>query len=260
MAPGTGQSSAQAGIAGETSRRQTRRTFLKELGLAGSLPWLLRLLPPAPPTPPPVATAPSVATPVPRSTPLAPVPTTTETQQYFVPAADYHPLPPECYADNLIQPQEIIVHWDGNQHGRALWLAPVTFETLRFTQQSSHFAVDYKRAWQLLPMYQTVVQQSYGAKGYNWESINIEMAGTDFDQPPNQPPEDEVRRTVALVALLMDYYAISFEHVAGHFERDPSGLKRDPGVKFMAQFRQRLQAYRAAQAPAKRQFWAGPEG
>ena len=66
--------------------------------------------------------------------------------------------------------------WDGNQHGRPLWLAPVTFDTLRFTQQSSHFAVDYKQAWQLLPMYQTVVQQSYGARGYNWESINIEMA------------------------------------------------------------------------------------
>ncbi len=245
--PGPGRPGYNRGVA---QQRLSRRNFLKGLGVAATAV----LAPPAPPTPPPVAT------PEPRSTPLPPVPTTTEVQQYFVSEADYHQLPPECYAENLIQPLEIIVHWDGNQRGRSLWLAPVTFETLRFTQQSSHFAVDYKRAWQMLPMYRSLVQQSYGAKGYNWESINIEMAGTDFDLPPNQPPEAEVQRTVELVALLMDYYAIGFEHVAGHFERDPSGLKRDPGVQFMALFRQRLQDYRAALSPAKRQFWANGSG
>jgi N-acetyl-anhydromuramyl-L-alanine amidase AmpD len=210
--------------------------------------------PGAPPTPPPAAT-PEV-----RSTPLAPVPSTSEHRQYFVPASDYHELPPESYAQNLIQPQEIIVHWDGNQHARALWLAPVTFDTLRFTQQSAHFAVDYKQAWQLLPMYQTVVQQSYGAKGYNWESINIEMAGTDFDLPANQPPESEVQRTLQLVSMLMDYYQIDSQHVAGHYERDPSRLKHDPGVKFMAAFRQRLQSYRLALAPSKRIYWSASDG
>jgi hypothetical protein len=206
------------------------------------------------PAPAPTATPPLAATPVALSTPLTPVPTTNEPAQFFVPKSDYHELPPECYAQNLIQPLEIIVHWDGNQRGRALWLAPITFDTLRFTQQSSHFAVDYKRSWQLLPMYQTVVQQSYGAKGYNWESINIEMAGTDFDLPGSQPPESEVQRTVQLVSLLMDYYHIDFQHVAGHYERDPSLMKHDPGVKFMAVFRQRLLAYRADLGPAKLKY------
>ena len=236
------------------SRRLSRRSFLT---LAGGLTggallarWASSRVEGAAqlPTPPPAAT------PAARSTPATAVPTTTETPQYFVPLDDYHELPPECYAQNLIQPQEIIVHWDGNQRGRALWLAPVTFDTLRFTQQSSHFAVDYKQAWQLLPMYQTVVQQSYGARGYNWESINIEMAGTDFDLPGSQPPEGEVLRTIQLVSLLMDYYQIDFQHIAGHYERDPSFQKHDPGVKFMAQFRQRLAEYRQALAPNKARY------
>jgi hypothetical protein len=206
-----------------TSRLVSRRDFLKILGvLVGHHISVRAQLFPVPPTPP------APPTPVPRTTPLPGPPSTGEPRQYFVPAADYHELPASCYADSLIPPFEIILHWDGNQHGRALWLAPVTFDTLRFTQQSSHFAVDYKRAWQMLPMYQTVVQQSYGAKGYNWESINIEMAGTDFDLPENQPPESEVQRTLQLVSLLMDYYRIDFQHVVGHYERDPSRLKRDP--------------------------------
>ncbi len=191
-------------------------------------------------------------------TPLAPTATTSEAPAYFVPADDYHRLPPECYAQNLIRPFEIIVHWDGNRQGRALWLAPITFETLQYTQQSSHFAVDYKRTWQMLPMYQTLVQESYGALGYNWAAINVEMAGTEFDQAENAPPEDEVTLTVRLVSRLMDHYAIAFAHVAGHFERDPRGDKRDPGVKFMATFRDRLAAYRASLAPLKQQALAEP--
>ncbi len=239
------------------ARAYSRRSFLKALSIAAAagLAPALASVPLAPPTPPRLSPSSIVATPEPRTTPLPPVPTTAEARQYFVPEADYHELPAGCFADNLIQPLEIIVHWDGNQHGRVNWLAPVTFGTLSFTQQSSHFAVDYKRTWQMLPMYQTVVQQSYGAKGYNWEAINVEMAGTDFDLPQNQPPDTEVQRTVALVSLLMDYYAIGFEHVAGHFERDPSGLKRDPGVKFMAEFRQMLSSYRATLAPNKRRYW-----
>lgn len=233
-------------------RSYSRRLVLRALSI-GAAAVLVPELPapdaPLAPTPPPAAT------PEARTTPLAPAATTTEPRQYFVPAVDYHELPPECYAQNLIQPQEIILHWDGNQHGRAVWLAPVTFDTLRFTQQSSHFAVDYKQAWQLLPMYQTVVQQSYGAKGFNWESINIEMAGTDFDLLGNQPPESEVQGTLQLVSLLMDYYKIDVQHVAGHYERDPSRLKRDPGVKFMSTFRQKLFSYRSALAPNKRRFW-----
>jgi len=240
------------------SAHVSRRVFFQLVGgLAGGTLLAQRaasrhangdVTPSAPPTQPPAAT------PIARSTPLAPVPNTIEQRQYFVPAADYHELPPECYAQNLIQPQEIIVHWDGNQRGRSLWLAPVTFDTLRFTQQSSHFAVDYKQAWQLLPMYQTVVQQSFGARGYNWESINIEMAGTDFDLPGSPPPESEVQRTVQLVSLLMDFYLIDEPHIAGHYERDPSFQKHDPGIKFMAAFRQRLADYRRSQAPSKRQF------
>jgi hypothetical protein len=211
----------------------TRRRFLQTLALvaAGGL---------APPTP------------------LAPSPTTAEAPAYFVPLADYHLLPAECYAQNLIRPFEIIVHWDGNRQGRELWLAPITFETLQFTRQSSHFAVDYKRIWQLLPMYATRVQESYGAQGYNWAAINVELAGTEFDQPDNAPPDSEVTLAVRLVSRLMDHYAIAFAHVLGHFERDPRGLKRDPGVQFMADFRERLSAYRSGLAPLKQQALAEP--
>lgn len=176
---------------------------------------------------------------------------TSEPREYFVPLGDYHELPPECYEPNLICPLEIIVHWDGNRKGRDLWLAPITFETLSYLQQSSHFAVDHRRVWQMLPMYQSAVQESHGAKGYNWEAINVEMAGIDFDTPENYPPENEIRLTLRLVSQLMDFYGITFEHVAGHFERDPRGDKKDPGEKFMADFRERLKAYRANLSPVK---------
>jgi len=191
-------------------------------------------------------------------TPLAPTPTTTERREYFVPLADYHELPPDCYEANLIRPLEIILHWDGNQKGRDLWVAAITFETLKYLSQSSHFAVDDKRAWQMLPMYQTVVQESHGAKGFNWEAINVEMAGVDFDKEGNFPPESEIHLTVRLISHLMDFYGIAFEHIAGHFERDLRREKDDPGIKFMANFRERLTAYRASLSPVKRRFISSP--
>jgi N-acetyl-anhydromuramyl-L-alanine amidase AmpD len=191
-------------------------------------------------------------------TPAPSNPNITEPREYFVALEDYHELPPDCYEPNLIQPLEIIVHWDGNRKGRDLWLAPITYETLSYLLQSSHFAVDYRRVWQMLPMYQTVVQESHGAKGYNWEAINVEMAGIDFDTPENYPPENEIRLTVRLVSLLMNFYGIAFEHIAGHYERDPRGDKKDPGEKFMADFRERLKAYRARLSPAKHRALENP--
>ena len=182
-----------------------------------------------------------------------PVPTA-EPPEYFVPFEDYHELPAESYEPNLIRPLEIIVHSDGNTKGRDLWLAPITFQTLSLLAQSSHFAVDYKRVWQMLPMYRTVVQESHGAQGYNDVSINVEMAGIDFDTEENYPPESEIGLTVRLVSRLMDFYGIAFEHVVGHYERDPRGLKVDPGRKFMADFRERLRAYRAGLSPLRRQL------
>ena len=214
------------------ARRFSRRRFLI------SIPWLAAIGF-APPTPP-----------VPRAT-------TTQPREYFVSLDNYHELPADCYAHNLIEPLEIIVHWDGNRQGRQLWLAPVSYETLAYVKQSAHFAVDYKQAWQLLPMYASLVQESFGAKGYNWEAINVEMAGIDFDKPGGAPPDGEVDRTVQLVSRLMDHYQIAFAHVVGHYERDPRGDKRDPGASFMAQFRQALSAYRTSLSPVKRRHLAG---
>ncbi len=211
--------------------RFSRRRFLK------SIPWLVAFGL-APPTPP------------------APRPATAEPREYFVPLDNYHELPADCYAQNLIEPLEIIVHWDGNRHGRDLWLAPVTFETLAYVKASAHFAVDYKQVWQLLPMYATLVQESFGARGYNWEAINVEMAGVDFDQPGGEPPDSEVNHTLQLVSRLMDHYQIAFAHVVGHYERDPRGDKRDPGKTFMAGFRERLLAHRASLSPVKRNHLA----
>jgi N-acetyl-anhydromuramyl-L-alanine amidase AmpD len=213
--------------------RQSRRRFLKTLAVLASASL-------APPTP------------------LAPMPATREPRAYFVALADYHELPPDCYAQNLIRPLEIILHWDGNRQARDLWVAPVTFETLQLLRQSAHFAVDYKRTWQMLPMFQTLVQESHGAQGYNWAAINIEMAGTEFDRPENAPPDSQVALTIGLVSQLMDFYHVAPAHVVGHFERDPRGDKRDPGVLFMANFRKRLGAYRSQLAPLKQQLYAAP--
>lgn len=221
----------------------TRRQFLG-LGTVALGGWLLRR-------------AGNVAaqlnlTPTPLPSPT-PNPSTTEPREYFVSLDDYHELPPECYQPNLIRPSEIIVHNDGNRQERKLWVTPITYETLKLLQLSAHFAVDYKRTWQLLPMHRTVVQESHGAFGYNKISINIEMAGRDFDEPDNYPLESQIDRTVRLTAQLMDFYAISFEHVVGHFERDPRGLKKDPGLRFMADFRERLNIYRTHADPLTRE-------
>lgn len=168
----------------------------------------------------------------------------------FVPPENYRPLPPDCYADRLIRPSELILHWDGNRHGRELWKVRVMYETLAYVGQSSHFGVDDRVAWQFLPMYQGQVQESYGAKGHNRESINVEMAGRDFDEPGMEPTEAQVWLTVQLVSRLMDHYGIPARSLYGHFERDERGLKHDPGVNFMAAFRQRLAAFRDERGPA----------
>lgn len=170
---------------------------------------------------------------------------------YFVPLKNYRELPADSYAPDLITPREIILHWDGNRNGRELWKAAITYETLAFLNQSVHFAVDDKVVLQMLPMFRRQVQHSYGALGFNDVAINIELAGRNFDVPELAPAPEQVRRTVALTSLLMDYYALPFERVVGHFERDERGLKKDPGEKFMAEFRMKLAEYRASRSPIK---------
>ncbi len=232
---------------GRLSQPLSRRGFLRLAGLL-SAASLAPHLPGRGPAAGWLAAAPP--------TPEAPTPSTDEPREYFVPLADYHELPAESYENNLIRPLEIIVHWDGNRRGRDWWLVSVTYQTLSYLDHSAHFAVDYQRVWQMLPMYRTLVQESHGAQGYNWEAINVELAGVDFDLAGNAPPESEVRLAVSLVSRLMDHYQIAFEHVVGHFERDAREKKIDPGVSFMADFRERLRAYRASLSPLKTQLLA----
>lgn len=190
-------------------------------------------------------------------TPLAAHPITLEPRIYFVPLDHYHELPPECYAANLIQPREIILHWDGNSDPD-LQVAAVTFETMKLLAHSSHFVVDDRKIWQMLPMYPTLVQESHGAQGYNWGAINIEMTGINFDAKETAPSETKVRLTLLLVSQLMDYYAIQPEHIAGHYERDLRELKEDPGPKFLAKFREQLNLYRAKRSPLKIDLLSNP--
>jgi hypothetical protein len=177
-----------------------------------------------------------------------------ERMMLFVAAEHYHELPADCYAPFLIEPREIIVHWDGNRNGRDTWLAPITYQTLAYLGHSAHFAVDAYRVWQMLPMYRAQVQESYGAHGFNDVAINVELSGVDFDAPGNAPPDGQVARAVELVANLMEYYSIDLAGVAGHFERDLRGLKDDPGPAFMAAFRDRLARYRAARPVSRRRL------
>lgn len=190
---------------------------------------------------------------------LAPAPpaNTAEPREYFVPLQDYHELPPESYEPNLIRPVEIIIHSDGNRQGRDLWVTAITFQTLELLGTSAHFAVDFKRIWQLLPMYRSWVQEAHGALGHNKNTIHVELAGTDFDQPDNRPPAGETLNAVRLVARLMDFYAIASTHVVGHYERDPRGIKTDPGPAYMTEFREQLAAYRAILSPLKRRALEG---
>lgn len=181
-----------------------------------------------------------------------------ESPEYFVTSANYQELPPDCYYPERITPREIILHYDANSQDKSLWVVAITYETLQRNGLSVHFAVDYKRVWQMLPMYRTQVQMSKGAQGFNATAINIEMAGTRFDEPDFYPPESEVQLTLFLVSVLMDFYRIPFENVVGHFERDLRGLKQDPGVRFMASFRQQLAAYRRTLTPTKR--WLNASG
>ncbi len=177
---------------------------------------------------------------------------------------DYRELP---YKDMLIDPEIIILHWDGQLGNPNNWARNTIFNGLSGVKEryelmgngeihtevrssNSHFGVDKKGITQYLPMFEEYVQHSYGAFGFP-EAINIEMAGSYFtyNNCETNVPKKEVENTLDLTVQLMIQYNIGYENVFGHYEKDSyiteEGIlydrgKPDPGQEFMKYFRQIL--------------------
>jgi hypothetical protein len=176
-------------------------------------------------------------------------------------AGEYREL---TYKDQLVEPTQIILHWDGQPGTSYGWTTRKTFNGLSEIRERSelledgtinvevrstnaHFGVDKEGVVQFLPMYEGYVQHSYGAFGY-YDAINIEMAGNNFtsEDGVSNVPQEEIEHTLNLVINLMIQYEITFDKVVGHYERDTYtdqyGMvhergKLDPGREFMGYFR-----------------------
>ena len=156
-------------------------------------------------------------------------------------------------------PQEIILHWDGNQNSAENWTTDKTYNGLAGLREDldtgmmrtsdSHFAVGIDGTLQMLDMREELVRRSYGAYDYP-NVINIEMAGSDFKVLENMSnvPEAELNNALDLVVKLMIQYELTFDKVVGHYERDivvEDGVEKDrgkpdPGPEFMEFFRMKL--------------------
>lgn len=168
------------------------------------------------------------------------------------------------FKDQLVEPTQIILHWDGQLGSPYYWTTRMTFNglsgikvrselledgTINVEERSTnaHFGVDKEGVLQFLPMYEGFVQHSYGAFGY-YDAINIEMAGNHFtfEDGITNVPREEIENTLNLVINLMIQYDIEFNQVVGHYERDTytdqhgrvyERGKLDPGREFMGYFK-----------------------
>ena len=136
--------------------------------------------------------------------------------------------------NRCIVPTEIILHWSESASGNA-----VTYSTLDKRGLSCQLAVDEKETWQMLEFYPEMVEVSYcaGDWEHNTRSINIELAGDDFDNIP--PPPEEYERTLDLVCWLLNQYQIPQENILGHFQIVAE--KKDPGEKFLEEFKEKVE-------------------
>ncbi len=168
------------------------------------------------------------------------------------------------FKDQIVEPAQIILHWDGQPGSPYGWTTRTTFNglseiierselledsTINMEERSSnsHFGIDKDGVVQFLPMYEGFVQHSYGAFGY-YDAINIEMAGNSFtfEDGISNVPQEEIEHTLDLVINLMIQYDIEFDQVVGHYERDTytdqhgrvhERGKLDPGREFVGYFK-----------------------
>lgn len=158
----------------------------------------------------------------------------------------YKELPSSSYDDFKIVPKYIILHWDGRPAGNPKdWLTPSTWNGLAGGPgggYSAHFAVGLDGVGQFLRMYDTTVIQGRAASyEYDPISINIEMAGRDYNDLVAGVADEETQETIKiisaktldLVVKLMKQYNIPFENVLGHYQIKE---KRDPGDRWLQEY------------------------
>jgi hypothetical protein len=69
----------------------------------------------------------------------------------------------------------------------------------------------------------------------NYRTIAIEITGSNFDNPGNFPPEQQIANLLGLIWALMKRYNIYLVNLLGHHEIELR--KSDPGKQFMAYIR-----------------------
>ncbi len=69
----------------------------------------------------------------------------------------------------------------------------------------------------------------------NLQTLAIEIAGHDFDQPAYFPPDQQIANLLSLLAALMKRYGVTANNLLGHHEVDLR--KGDPGKRFMTVMR-----------------------
>ncbi len=202
------------------------------------------------PTPAPTPTPTSTPTPTPM-----PIPTPTQVPLPYVKCPEngpgyicfgdyYKELPKTAWKDTNIVPRYIILHWDGRpEKPYDKWLSTGTWFGLGSTK-SAHFGVGIDGVGQFLPMFVDSVKQSKAAD--NWtmdaQSINIEIAGRNFNAIVTGEANEEMRVTIEtvtnlaleLVLKLMNQYNIPIENLVGHYQI--LNGKVDPGDLWLQEY------------------------
>jgi hypothetical protein len=174
-----------------------------------------------------------------------------ETGKYFF--GDYYvELPRSSYINQLIVPDTIILHTDGQSGDRPeAWNTMSTYWGLGY-DKSVHFSVSQDGVLQMLPMFTETVMHGIGVQpgftpegiyaNYNSHSIHIEMAGRDYDLIVTgraTPKMEEViaittEKTINLVVTLMTFYDIPIDNIKGHYQINIGS--RDPGNLYFEQY------------------------
>jgi len=91
----------------------------------------------------------------------------------------------------MVKPELIIIHWDGNPGDQTKWVTATTRNGLIGNETSANFAVGIDGVLQLTKMEAEKITSTHGATGRD-SAINIEFAGNQFDKTP--PPETEIKK------------------------------------------------------------------
>jgi len=165
---------------------------------------------------------------------------------------DYKQLPEADTVDEIIVPELIIIHTDGQTANLPQnWNTDSTYHGLG-EWYSVHFAVSQYDILQMLPMYTNGVLHGSGAAPqyndqgewvtYNNRSIHIEMAGHDYNALIAGWANPEMKQAITkttdkatdLVVSLLWYYQIDPANVLGHYQVGRG--KADPGNLYFEQY------------------------